>query len=108
MWKNNKIEVLSGIRWMFRLTNLYNKIGDSVGMPDIFIFFMICLPTFYYVLLCVWVVIEEKFNLKMISTNLANAICVSQVTIAYISMATKTGLITSTIDHLQEFVEKSK
>lgn len=58
--------------------------------------------------LLVWVIIEEKFNLKLVSTSLALAIASIQIAIAYISLGMKTNSVITTIDHLQEIVEKSK
>lgn len=112
-----QIKVFSGIRLLLKLTNLYNKngvrikynkMGDSVKIPDYLLFCLILLPTLYYVSLLIWVVIEEKFNLKLISYSLATVICTLQVILAYISLAIKTDLVILTIDHLQEAVQKSK
>lgn len=115
MSKNKEIEVLSGLRLIFKLGNLYNKNGvsikynkKSIKIPDFLVFCVILLPVPYYVTLMNWIVIREKFNLKLVSTNVANTIGILQVTIAYISLVMKTDSIMSTVDHLQEVVEKSK
>lgn len=117
MWKMNKIEVLSGIRPILKLSNLYNKNGvtfkynkkgGSVKIPNFLIFSLITLPTIYLFSLAIWIVIEEKFNLKLISHSLTGAIGLFQVTTAFISLGVKSDLVTKAVDHLQEVVEKSK
>lgn len=115
--KNKQIEVLSGLRLLLKLTNLYNKKGvyfkynkkgDSVKIPDFYVFCLISFPTFQFALFFIWFVIEEKFNLKMTALSLACAISTIQTTISYISLAMKTDLIGSCIDHLEESAKESK
>lgn len=106
-----KVEVLSDLRYILKLTNLYNKYGvyiGSVRIPDSVIFFMISLPSSYMCLLFFWAAVEEHFDMEKISGSLACTIGMLQPTIAYISLAVKTDLVISTIDHLQQVVEKSK
>lgn len=112
-----KIEVLSELKWILKLTNLYskngvcieyNRNGDLIKVPDFIVFCLILLPIFYLALLSIWTIIDEKFELKLISTTLACVIATTQVATAYISLAMKTNSIVSTIDNLQEVVEKSK
>lgn len=76
MLKNTKIEVLSGLGFILKFTNLHNKNGvyikynknsDSVKIPDRLIFCLVSLPTLLYTSLFIWIVIEEKFDLKLIS-----------------------------------------
>lgn len=66
-------------------------------MPSFLLNILVALPLLYLFLLLVWVVIEEKFNLKLISTSLAKAIGTIQMIMAYFS----------TVDRLLEIVEKS-
>lgn len=106
-----KIEVLSGLRLLLKLTNLYNKNGvyiGSVHIRDFYVFSMISLPPIFYTLLIIWDVIEEEFDLQSTSNSLATVIAVLQVTIAYISLAMKTDSMKSTVDDLQELVDQSK
>lgn len=116
MSNEKKIEVLSSLLVILKLTNLYNKngvsfkfnrISDSVKIPNFCLFCLISLPTLYLSSLFVWIIFEEKFDLKLISTSVAVLIGTSQITIAYISLAMKTDLVVSTVDHLQEVVGKS-
>lgn len=117
MLNKTKNEVLGGLRLVLKLTNLYNKSGvhlkynkkgDSIKIPDFVIFGLILSPTFYMLSSLLWIVIEEKFDLKLISTSLAGTLCFSQIVISYVLLSTKTDLFISTIDHLQAAVEKSK
>lgn len=106
-----EIKVLSDLRLVLKLTNLYNKNGVFIGsikIPDFLVFCLICLPTAYLVALLVWAVVEENFNLTLISTSLAAAIAHIQIAVAFISLCMKNKLIMSTVDHLQDVVEKSK
>lgn len=106
-----QVEVLSGIRLILKLTNLYNKNGVYIGsikIPDFIISAMISLLSSYMTLLYFWAAVEEHFDMEIISGSLACTLGMLQTTIAYISLATKTYLVISTIDHLQEVVEKSK
>lgn len=107
MFPKSKIEVLSGLRWILKVTNLYNKNGvrfkynkngDSIELPDAFVFCVIAFPTFYLGLLTMWLVIEKNFDLKLISTCLTGTIALSVVTSSYVSLTTKTDLVISTID----------
>lgn len=111
MWTNSKIEVLSSLRLLFKILNLYNKdsiyIG-SVKIPDFFVFCLIALPTFHLCSLCLWIAIEKNFDLKLTSASLAGSIAHLQITSSYISLAMKTDLIVSTIDYLQDAVVRSK
>lgn len=115
--KDKDIEVLSGLRSIFKFTNLYNKngvyikfnkYGDSFKIPDFIWFSLILLPPLYFVLLLIWASIDENFDLRLISTSLAAIFAIIQAIIAYISLAMKTDSIISTFDHLQEVVEKSE
>lgn len=113
--KKKQIEVLSALRPMLKLTNLYNKNGvhlkynkNPFKIPDSYVICLISLPAVYLASLYLWFVLDEKFNLKTISTSLGFAIGLLQMTLAYISLALKTDLIISTIDHLQEFTGKCK
>lgn len=58
-------------------------------------------------LLLIWFIIEKEFEIRTISVSLGVAIGFILTMISYISLTMKTNLIISTIDHLQEFVEKS-
>lgn len=109
-WKN-KVEVLSGLRLILKLTNLYNKHGvyiGSVKIPNILVFFLVMLPVIWHAFLLLWAVVDEKFDLKLISNSLAVTIGNIQTTLAYVSLAMETDLVISTVDHLQEVVEKSE
>lgn len=117
MLKNNNIEVFSGLRWILKVTNLYNKNGvffkynkrgDSAKIPDFLIFCLVSLPTSYLVLLLIWFDFDERFNMQVIAFRLAATISYTQKIASYISFAAKTDLIKSTIDHLQDCVNKSK
>lgn len=61
----------------------YSKKGVSVRIPNFIVFCVVSFPTFYYALLLIWAAIDKKFDLKLISTSLAGAIGILQVTIAY-------------------------
>lgn len=83
MLENERPVALSGLRLTLKRLNLYNrdgvnfkynKNGDSVRIPDFFAFSLISLPTVHMTLLLIWFVIEEEFNLKLMSTTLAIAI----------------------------------
>lgn len=113
----NRIEVLSGLRFILKYTNLYNKngahfkynkSGDSIKVPDFLLFCLILLPTSYMVSLFVWFVIDEDFKLTVILNSLALVIANIQMAISFVSMAMKTDLIIATVNRLQEVVEKSK
>lgn len=117
MVNEKEIEVLSGLRILLKLSNLYNKNGvyfkynkngDSVKIPDFFLFCLILLPTLYTASLFLWFVIDEKFNLTITSNSLVLAIANIQMAISFISMAMKSDLVRTTVDHLQEAVERSK
>lgn len=111
MWKKTQIKVLSDLRLILKLTNLYNKNGVHIGsykIPDFFVFCLICLPSLYVAALLIWSVIEENFNLTLISMSLAAAIGHIQIAVAYMSLCMKSELIAITVDHLQDVVEKSK
>lgn len=117
MSKEKKIEILTGLRLILKITNLYNKNGlyikynkngDSVKIPNFVVFCLIFLQSFYMLTLLIWGVIEKKFDLELISISLAVAIGLIYTAISYISLALKTDSIISTVDHLQEVVEKSK
>lgn len=111
MTKTQPIEVLSGLRFLLKWTNLYNKNGlhfYSVKLPDTLVYCLVPIPSFYLSLLFVWPVIEGKFNLKLLSSSLAFAIGNLQLAFAYISLASKTASIASTLDQLQEIVQKRK
>lgn len=111
MSTNDKIEVLSSSRLLLRLMSLYNKIGVCIGsvkIPDFFVYCVLSLPTFTLALLNVWIALEENFELKMISTSLSGVIGSLRWLITYILLAMKADSIVSTIDSLQEVVEKSK
>lgn len=111
MWKETQIKVLGDLRLVLKLTNLYNKNGvfiSSIKIPDFFVFCLICLPTTYLATLLIWAVVEENFNLTLISTSLAAAIAHIQIGVAFISLCIKNKLTISTVDHLQDVVEKSK
>lgn len=117
MLKESEIEILSELRWILKLTNLYNengvyfkysRNGDSVKIPDFIVFCLVAFPTFYLGSLAMWLVIEEKFNLKLISCSLSGAIALFLATLNYISLATKTDSVLLIINHMQEVVERSK
>lgn len=151
MAEKKKFDVLSGLRLLFKFTNLYNKggvlfkynkYGDSVKIPNFLVFCLIVSPSFYSASLYFWVFVESKFNLELTSVSVAWGIGASQVysmilqtliitlnsltkpsfiflnlflsnfatqmALAFISLAMKTDLIKSTIDHLQKVVETSK
>lgn len=96
MFRSEKLQVLSGLRLLLKFTNLYNKNGvciRSARIPNFFVFCMVLMPAFLFVLLLMWISVEEKFGFQYI--------------IAYISLAMRTDLIVSTVDQLQEHVEKS-
>lgn len=111
----NKVEVLSSLRLLLKLTTLnnkngvhfkYNKRGDSVKIPDFILLSLLSL--LYYNSLLIWVKFEEKFDLKLISNSLAGAIGYVALVISYVSLAMKRNSVISIVDHLQEIVEKSK
>lgn len=113
----NKVEVLSSLRLLLKLTTLnnkngvhfkYNKRGDSVKIPDFILLSLLSLSTLYYNSLLIWVIFEEKFDLKLISNSLAGAIGYVALVISYVSLAMKRNSVISIVDHLQEIVEKSK
>lgn len=111
MWTKNQIEVLSSLRGFLKITNLYNKNGvyiGSVKIPDFLIFCLFSLHTLNFGILCIWGILEQEFNLKLISFHLGGAIGFPEITIIYIYLVQKTDLIVSTVDHFQEIVEKSK
>lgn len=111
MWTNNRIEVLSSLRVLLKLMNLYNKNGVHIGsvkIPDLLVFCLVAFPTFHLWSLYVWIVIEENFDLNIVSFSLDGVIGQSQITLSFILLAINTDLIASTIDDLQEFVAKSR
>lgn len=116
--EKNKNNILGCTRLLLRSINLYNKNGvyikfnrklfsDSVKIPDSFVFCIISFPTFWYAFLLFWAIIEERFNLQLVSTSLTGAIAALQTSIIYLALAMRTDLIISTVDNLQEAVEKS-
>lgn len=115
MWEE-KIEVLSGLRLILKLTNLYNKYGvhikynknaDSAEIPEFIVFSLISVPTFVLTSLLIWAAIEQKFDIKLLSVGLAAIIGYSQTTSVFLSLAIKNDSVISTIDHLQETFERS-
>lgn len=103
-----KFHVLNSSRLLLKYLNLYNKNNVHIGhvrVPDIFIFSLISLPTFYFIALIIWFCIDENFNLNAISISLAAAVGFIQITFVYIWLAVKKNLIISTIHHLQDVVE---
>lgn len=66
------------------------KKGDSVKIPENFLFYLISFQTFLFSFLYVWIAFEEKFNSKFLATNLASAMAVLPVTVVYISLTMKT------------------
>lgn len=111
MCTNNKIEVLSRLRLLLKLTNLCNRNGVHIGsvkIPDFFVFSLISSSLFYISLLLFWIAIEKNLNLKLVSINVAATIGFTQMAITYISLAAKSNLIVSTVDYLQKVVERSK
>lgn len=117
MAERKKFDVLSGLRLIFKFTNLYNKngfhikynkYGDSVKIPDFCVFCLIVLPSFYSALLYMWAFVESNFDLELTSVSVAWAIGATQMALTFIWLAMKNDLIVSTVDHLQKVVETSK
>lgn len=108
MAKIKEFPVLNSFRLLLKYLNLYNKDSVHIGnvrVPDIFIFCLISLPTFYFITLIIWFCIDEHFNMNEISISLAAAVGFLQITLVYIWLTAKKDLLISTIDHLQDFVE---
>lgn len=117
MLRKKQIQVLCDLRLILKFTNLYNKNGfylkyskrfDPIKIPNCSWLCLFLLSNVWTISLFIWFAIEKKFDLKVISISLATAIGVTQTIISHIFLARKTDLIISTIDHLQEFMEKSK
>lgn len=117
MLEANKIDVLSGLRFILKCTNIYNKNGvhikynkngDSIKIPDFLVFCVILFPTIYYNSLLFWAAIDAEFDFKAISTSLAGFVAGLHVASAYFSLTMTTDTLVSTFDRLQEYVEKSK
>lgn len=54
-----------------------------------------------------WFCIDEKFNLKSISSTLGNLMSLTHMSLIYVSLAVKSNLIIETLDNLQDLVDKS-
>lgn len=111
MQNPNKFRVLDGCRLALKLSNLYNQNGVYIRtfkIPNVVISTLILLPTMYYIAsLEFWFCIDERFNMKSISSTLCNMIAIIQMAFVYFSLAMKSDLIIETMNHLQDVVDKS-
>lgn len=106
----NKFTVLDGCRLALKYTNLYNKKDLQIfgrRIPNFLIHTFILIPMIYTNFLQMWFCIDEKFNLKSISSTLGNLMSLTHMSLIYVSLAVKSNLIIETLDNLQDLVDKS-
>lgn len=110
MSQTNEIKTLSSGRYLLTWMYLYDKSNffvDSKKIPDFLIYFGLWFPTIYIGLMTSWN-IYENFDFGKIALAAAVVILIVCTLFGLTTLATNTDGIATTIDHLQDFVQKSE
>lgn len=111
MQSAKKMEILVTCQSLLKFLNLCNRndvyIRD-VKIPNAIFYCVYIVPMVYEIIMIFWFVVETDMEMQRKSNVMCVAIAILQVLLTYISMIKSNNFTISTIDHMQEIVNKSE
>lgn len=106
----NRIKTLSSGRYLLKCMYLHDRADfflGSVKVPVFVVYLVSWFPSIYVDVLTSWNIIEN-FDFGKMSLAAAIAILITCTLLGIATLATNTSTIAMSIDHLQDFIQKSE
>lgn len=110
MPSTNRIKTLSSGRYLLKCMYLYDQTDfflGSVKVPVFVVYLVSWFPSIYVAVLTSWNIIEN-FDFGKMSLAAAIAILITCTLLGILTLAANTLTIAMSIDHLQDFIQKSE